>query len=128
GRVPPTFGSCSRRTYATANFLIGYPLAHQYLTSLRADSVPAKADELLGMRGRGWLSSYSIGNPAPDRGVPLVSAFAWDTGVQVHVGTELLDATGAVTAGTLAHPLFNDDHAGTQIAGRIAVHPIAGLI
>jgi len=128
GRVPPTFGSFSRRTYATDNFLIGYPLAYQYLTSLRADSVPANADELLRMRGRGWLSSYSIGNPVPDRGVPLVSAFAWDTGVQVHVGTELLDATGAVTAGTLAHPLFNDDNDGKQIAGRIAVHPIAGLI
>jgi hypothetical protein len=128
GRVPPTFGSFARRTYATDNFLIGYPLAYQYLTSIRADAVPANADELLRMRGRGWLSSYSIGNVTPARGVPLVSAFAWDTGVQVHVGTEIFDATGAVTAGTLARPLFEDDNDGKQIAGRFAVHPVPGLI
>src|SRR5437899_2667889 len=128
GRVPPTFGAFGQRTYATDNFLIGYPLAYQYLTSLRADALPANADELLRMRGRGWQSNYSIGNLAPDRGVPLVSAFAWDTGVQVHVGTELLDATGAVTAGTLARPLFNDDNDGKQIAGRVAFHPVPGLI
>jgi hypothetical protein len=38
--------------------LIGYPLAYQYLTSLRADSLPLNANELIAMRGRGWLSSY----------------------------------------------------------------------
>src|SRR5581483_286513 len=92
GLVPPTFGAFARRTYATDNFLIGYPLAYQYLTSIRADALPASADELLKMRGRGWLANYSIGNLAPDRGVPLVSAFSWDTGVQVHVGTDLFDA------------------------------------
>src|SRR5687767_3698764 len=62
GRIPPTFGGSTRRTYGHDNPLIGSPLAYQYLTSLRADSVPATADELLEMRGRGWLSSYSIGN------------------------------------------------------------------
>jgi hypothetical protein len=128
GVVPPTFGAFARRTYAADNFLIGYPLAYQYLTSLRADSVPASADELLRMRGRGWLSSFSIGDPTPDRGVPLVNAFSWDTGVQVHLGTALLDATGSVTAGTLARPLFKDDNNGKQVAGRLAVHPVAGLI
>src|SRR5262245_5909752 len=35
GRVPPTFGAFARRAYATSNPLIGYPLAYQYLTSLR---------------------------------------------------------------------------------------------
>ena len=84
GRVPPTFGAFARRTYASDNPLIGYPLAYQYLTSLRPDALPANADELLRMRGRGWLSNFSIGNLAPDRGVPLASAFRWDTGVQVH--------------------------------------------
>ena len=128
GRVPPTFGAFARRTYAADNLLIGYPLAYQYLTSLRADSVPATADELLRMRGRGWLSNFSIGDLSPDRGVPLVSAFSWDTGVQVHLGTELLDATGAVTTGTLARPLFTDDNNGKQVAGRVAFHPLPGLI
>src|SRR5471032_811921 len=62
GRIPPTFGAFARRTYAADNPLIGYPLAYQYLTSLRADALPWNADELLRMRGRGWLASYSIGN------------------------------------------------------------------
>ena len=65
GRVPPTFGAFARRTYANDNPLIGYPLAYQYLTSLRPDAVPANADELLRMRGRGWLSNYSLGDPTP---------------------------------------------------------------
>ena len=88
GRVPPTFGAFARRTYPADNLLIGYPLAYQYLTSLRPDALPANADELLRMRGRGWLSSFSVGNPAPDRGLPLVSAFRWDTGVQVHAANQ----------------------------------------
>ena len=128
GRVPPTFGAFARRTYASDNLLIGYPLAYQYLTSLRADALPSSADELLRMRGRGWLSNYSIGDLAPDRGVPLVSAFDWDTGVQAHLGTTLLDATAAVTAGTLARPLFTDDNSGKQVAGRLAFHPLPGLV
>jgi hypothetical protein len=90
--------------------------------------VPANADELLRMRGRGWQSSYSVGNPTPDRGLPLVSAFTWDTGVQVHAGTGLVEATASVTTGTVSHPLFHDDNGGKQIAGRLEFHPIAGLI
>ena len=41
-----TFGAFARRTYANDNPLIGYPLAYQYLTSLRPDAVPATADAL----------------------------------------------------------------------------------
>ena len=62
GRVPPTFGAFARRTYAADNPLIGYPLAYQYLTPLRADALPATVDELLRMRARGWLSNFSVGN------------------------------------------------------------------
>src|SRR5947207_4530359 len=43
GRVPPTFGAFARRTYAADNPLIGYPLAYQYLTSLRPDAIPGSA-------------------------------------------------------------------------------------
>ena len=128
GRVPPTFGAFPRRSYEADNPLIGYPLAYQYLTSLRADAVPASADELLQMRGRGWLANYSIGNVAPAPGVPLVTVFRWDTGVQAHAATDFVDLTAAVTTGTLSNPLFRDDNAGRQVAGRIALHPIAGLI
>jgi hypothetical protein len=128
GRVPPTFGAFARRTYPSDNLLIGYPLAYQYLTSLRPDSLPATADDLLRMRGRGWLSNFPIGDVTPDRGVPLASVFRWDTGVQVHAGTDLVDATGSVTTGTVSNPLFTDDNGGKQFAGRVAVHPTAGLI
>src|SRR2546426_251072 len=81
------------------NPLIGYPLAYQYLTSLRPDALPANADELLRMRARGWLSNFSIGNRTPDRGLPLISALRWDTGVQVTTGWRGLSLTGAVTNG-----------------------------
>jgi hypothetical protein len=128
GRVPPTFGAFARRAYEADNPLIGYPLAYQYLTSVRADALPANTDELIRMRGRGWLSNFSIGNPAPDRGVPLVSAFRWDTGVQVHAGTERIEATGSVTTGTISNPRFTDDNSGRQVAGRLVLRPVVGLI
>jgi len=128
GRVPPTFGAFVRHVYSTDNPLIGYPLAYQYLTSLRPDALPLNADELLSMRGRGWLSQFSIGNREPDAGLPLATAFRWDTGVQVHTATAMVDLTAAVTAGTLSNPLFRDDNSGQQVAGRISVHPLAGLL
>jgi hypothetical protein len=127
GRVPPTFGAFPSRPYASDNLLIGYPLAYQYLTSLRPDAVPANADELIRMRGRGWLSSFSLGDVTPARGVPLVTAFRWDTGVQVHSGWAWADATGALTTGSLSDPQVSDDNNGKQLAGRLVVHPDAGL-
>jgi hypothetical protein len=127
GRVPPTFGAFSRRNYPSDNVLIGYPLAYQYLTSLRPDAIPAGADELFEMRARGWRSSFSIGDPEPDRGLPLATAFHWDTGVQVHVEKPWADGTIAVTTGSLANPRVRDDNNGRQIAGRVAVRPLAGL-
>ncbi len=128
GRVPPTFGAFARRTYATDNPLIGYPLAYQYLTSLRPDALPASADELLRKRGDGWLVRYSIGNPALAPGVPLVTAFRWDTGVQAHATTGIVNVTASVTTGTVSNPLFHDDNDGRQLAGRIELRPVAGLI
>jgi hypothetical protein len=128
GRIPPTFGAFGRRAYANDNPLIGYPLAYQYLTSLRPDALPANADELLQKRSLGWLVRYSVGAPSVDRGVPLVSAFRWDSGVQVHAGTGIFSAAAAVTAGTVSNPLFSDDNSGRQFAGRLEARPIAGLI
>jgi hypothetical protein len=127
GRIPPTFGSFSRRAYGQGNPLIGYPLAYQYLTSLRADSTPADVDELLRNRGRGWLSTFSIGNQVPDRGVPLVSAFTWDTGVQVSTSWNIVTTTVAVTNGTASSPRVSDDNGGKQIAVRASATPVTGL-
>jgi hypothetical protein len=128
GRVPPTFGAFARRTYASDNPLIGYPLAYQYLTSLRPDAVPASAEELLNKRGLGWLLRYSVGNPALDHGVPLVGAFKWDTGVQFRVGSHTADAIVAITTGTLSVPRLSDNNSGRQIVGRLELRPITGLI
>lgn len=128
GRVPPTFGAFTRRAYAADNPLIGYPMTYQYLTSLRPDALPATTDELLRMRGRGWLSSFSVGNPAPERGVPMVSAFRWDTGVQLHWGSDLVDVTGSVTAGTPSNPRPSDGNIGRQTAARVALRPVTGMV
>lgn len=128
GRIPPTFGAFSRRAYAHDNPLVGSPLAYQYLTSLRADTVPGDADELLRMRGRGWLSSFTFGSLEPAHGVPLVSASTWDTGVQVTGGWKILTATAALTNGTASNPRVSDDNAGKQFSARLEATPVIGLV
>jgi hypothetical protein len=128
GRIPPTFGAFARRTYANDNPLIGYPLGYQYLTTVRPDALPASVDELLAKRGRGWQVRYSVGDPTPDHGVPLVTAFKWDTGVQVHGSAGIVSASVALTAGTVSNPLFIDDNSGRQVAARVELRPVTGLI
>lgn len=129
GRIPPVFGAFARRSYgADANPLIGYPLAYQYLTSLRPDAIPATADDLLFMRARGWRASYPVGDQVPAPGVPLVTAYRWDTGVQAHALIKGVDIAAAVTRGTLANPRVDDDNHGRQLAARIGYTPIVGLI
>jgi hypothetical protein len=128
GRVPPTFGAFTRQAYGHDNPLIGYPLAYQYLTSLRPDAAPANVDDLLRMRGRGWRSSFSVGNQTPEHGLPLVTAFAWDTGVQVTTGWRAVDVTAAVTNGSASNPRVSDDNDGKQFATRVSVTPATGLV
>jgi hypothetical protein len=128
GRIPPVFGAFARRAYAQGNPLIGYPLAYQYLTSLRADAVPVTADDLLRMRGRGWRSSFPAGSPDPGPGLPLVSAFRWDTGVQARWAHGPFEASAALTTGSLSNPRVRDDNAGKQVAVRTALTPAPGLV
>ena len=128
GRIPPTFGRFPRQAYSRDNPLIGYPLAYQYLTSLRANALPATADDLLRMRGRGWLSSFNVGDTTPEHGVPLVNSLSWDTGIQVTHGWDLLTVTGAVTTGSVSNPRVSEDNGGKQIATRAEVRPLAGLV
>ena len=128
GRIPPSFGAYSRRAYDTQNALIGHPLAYQYLTSLRPDAVPATADDLLRMRGRGWRSSFPVGSAAEGPGVPLVSAFRWDTGVQAKWSASRFDVMGSVTAGTLSDPRLDDNNGGRQLSIRGTVRPTFGLL
>jgi hypothetical protein len=128
GRIPPVFGSFGRRSYGTDNPLIGYPLAYQYLTSIRADAVPASADDLLIMRARGWRAFYPVGNPAPGPGVPMVSAYRWDTGVEARYGGERAEIAVSMTSGTLSAPRVGDDNDGKQWSGRGAWKPVVGLV
>ena len=128
GRIPPTFGSFSRRSYGHDNPLIGSPIAYQYLTSLRPDSVPADLDELVRMRGRGWLSAFSVGDRFGHHGVPLVNAFTWDTGAEISTGWHMVTAAVGVTNGTSSNPRVSDDNPGKQVSLRTTVTPTTGLI
>jgi hypothetical protein len=124
GRIPPVFGTYARRSYPQDNPLIGDPLGYQYLTSTRPDAVPANANQLLAMRGRGWLVKYPVGSAVAEPGVPVVAAGRWDTGVEVRVGTPRLEGAVAYTVGTLSYPLVRDDNHGRQLAGRVVWRPV----
>jgi hypothetical protein len=128
GRIPPSFGAFTRRAYTSDNPVIGYPLAYQYLTSIHPDAVPATVEDLVRMRARGWLSTFPVGDRTPSPGVPLVTAFRWDTGVQARWKAGMVDTTVAVTTGTLSDPRASDNNGSPQISGRFAAQPAIGLI
>lgn len=127
GRIPPTFGAMTRTAYGSSNILIGQPLAYQYLLSLRADALPASTDDLLRMRGRGWLSSFPVGNTAAAPGLPMVNTSRWDTGAQVHAVNGRFEWTGSISAGSLSDPQFRDNNSGRQLAGRVVARPTPAL-
>ena len=123
GRIPPTFGAMTRTAYGSSNLLIGQPLAYQYLLSLRADALPATNNDLLRMRGRGWLSNFPVGNSAPAPGLPIVNTSRWDTGAQAHGVNGKFEWIGSVSAGSLSDPRFRDNNSGRHYAGRLVARP-----
>ena len=127
GRIPNTFGAFSRRDYGAANPLIGYPLAYQYLTAVRADALPSASEDVIRMRARGWRPSYPIGSLEDAPGLPLITAFRWDTGAQVRVGGPPLNVTVALTNGTLSDPHTRDNNSGKQVAARVQWQAVTGL-
>jgi hypothetical protein len=128
GRIPPTFGAFARREYGSDNPLIGYPLAYQYLTSVRPDAVPATIEDVGRMRARGWRPNYPIGSLDIGPGSPLMTAFRWDTGVQVRVGGGPISVTGAVTNGTISDPHTRDNNSGKQLVTRVQWQPTVSLV
>lgn len=128
GIIPPVFGAFARRGYGADNPLIGYPLAYQYLTTLRSNAATTNADELLLRRGQGWRVGYPIGDPSPAPGLPLVNALRWDTGVQARWSVGPVDLSAAVTQGTLSHPRVKDDNDGKQLSARVGARPVTGLV
>jgi hypothetical protein len=127
GRIPPTFGAFNRTVYAYENIVIGQPLAYQYLLSLQPDSIPATADDLIRMRGRGWLSSFPVGQSTPSPGLPIVNTARYDTGVQVHGVSGPIEWTGSATTGSLSDPLVSDNNGQLQFAGRLLARPSPAL-
>jgi len=127
GLIPPVFGAFSRRAYGPDNPLIGFPLAYQYLTSLRPDALPASADDLLRMRGRGWLTRYPVGSTTADHGVPLIDGLHYETGVEVHAGNDPIEVSAAVTAGSMSAPRVTGAGSGAQVSGRFAYRPAPWL-
>lgn len=128
GRVPTTFGLFGRSGYGGDNPLIGRPLAYGYLTSLRRDAVPASPADLLRMRGRGWRSSFPVGNTTAARGLPLVDGDSWDTGMQARIARGWLEWAGAITQGSLGSPRLRDDNGGLGLATRIVARPTPALV
>ena len=128
GRLPPTFGAYGRRGYGSDDPLIGYPLMYHYATTLRSDAIPGTADDLLGVRGRGFRVRFPIGVQGVGRGLPIASALSWDTGVQLRLGERPLSLTVSVTQGTLSNPRVDEDNGGKQLAARLTVQPNAGLV
>jgi len=127
GRVPPTFGLFGAAGYGADNPLVSRPLAYGYLTSLRRDALPRTVVDLLQMRGRGWLSQFPVGNTAPDRGLPLIDAEHWDTGLQGRARVGIVEWIAAVTAGTLGSPRVGDDNHGRSLQTRVVVRPHPGV-
>lgn len=118
GRLPPTFGAFAPLAYGQGNVLVGTPLAYQYLTSVRPDAIPATREDLLRMRGRGWLTSFPLGDSRPRPGVPLVNLSRRDTGLQAHAVLGGWNLTGSITTGSLSNPRVDDDNGGRQLAAR----------
>jgi hypothetical protein len=123
GRVPPTFGLLGATGYGADNPLVSRPLAYGYLTSLRRDALPRTVADLVQMRGRGWLSQFPLGNLAPDRGLPLIDAEHWDTGVQGRVNAGPVEWIASVTTGSLPSPRVKDDNGGRSLQTRVVFRP-----
>jgi hypothetical protein len=128
GLIPPVFGAFGRRAYGAGNSLIGFPLAYQYLTTLRTDALPRDANDLLRARGFGWLVSYPVGNPYPGPGLPVMDGQRWDVGAEVRIGREPVQFAAALTQGSLSHPRVGDNNGGKQVSGRLQATPLTGLV
>jgi len=58
------------------------PLFAQYLFSVRNDSLPASADDLLSQAGRGADASYALGFPGQGTAATILYEHCWDTGIE----------------------------------------------
>jgi hypothetical protein len=127
GRIPPVIGGFGRHAYGRDNIVVGQPLAYQYLTSLRPDAVPNTVEDLIRMRGRGWQPSFPVGANTIATGVPLVSASRWDTGVSGIWRRDRFEMSAALTRGSPAVPVVDDENGGLMWSGRLAARLTHGI-
>jgi hypothetical protein len=128
GVLDPPFGAFLRRSYASGNLLIGYPLAYHYATTVRTDAFPASADELLRRRAFGAVVGYSTGDSSRAPGLPLVNPFGWNAGVQVEAGPPPIRTSLALTRGGVAARLGHAAPDGWTATGRVESRPSPGLV
>jgi len=128
GMIPPVFGAFARHPYGLDNPLIGYPLAYQYLTTVRPDAVPLTANDLLRARGSGWRAPYPFESSMAEPGLPLVNADRWDTGVEVRLGSAPVAFSAALTQGALSNPTFRGGDGGKQVSARLAFQPSPSFV
>jgi hypothetical protein len=128
GIVQPAFGAFLQRRYGADNLLIGYPLAYQYTTAVRADALPATADEVLRNLARGWAPRYVIGGGSGVSGLALVNATGWSPGITFAAPGRAVSVTAAVTHGGLASPGSESWSSGWEVSGRVEVRPVIGLV
>ena len=99
------------------NPLIGYPLAYQYLTSLRPTRCRPTPTSCCGCAAAGWL--LELLGRQPGAGPRRAARQRLPVGHRragARRRADVVDGTAAVTTGTLANPLFRDDNA--RPAGR----------
>ena len=124
-----SFGAFGRRGYqGVDNPLIGYPLAYQYLTSLRPDAAPATVADLL-VDARPGLAADATPSARRSRGRACRSS-------PPSAGIPASRATGRGARSTspaasrparLPIRASSDNNGGKQVSGRVAYRPTAGL-
>lgn len=134
GRIPTPFGAYSPRSYSERSPLVGIPLLYHYFSSLRSNQLPANNADLLAHRGEGLAQGFGGfrggGSRVSFSGLPMIYDACWDLGVSAQGSAGRLEYLLAVTQGTLSSPRINgrDDNGGKQVAARVGVVPLTGLV
>ncbi len=134
GKIPTVFGAFGPRAYSDRNPLVSAPLIYHYFTSLRSNQLPADNADLLAHRGEGPFDAFGGfaggGSSLGFNGLPIIYDVCWDVGVKAFGSAWRLEYQAAVTQGTLSDPRNSggDNNDGKQIAFRIGLVPLTGLI
>lgn len=129
GKLPTLFGTYGERATSTERGIIGTPLLFYYHTAVRSDLVPDGNDYFFGPGVRGHGNDPVLGGARPSYvGLPLIYDACWDTGVELYGDANGIEASGAVTLGTVSHPMTSgeDDNRGYQVIGRLGYRVTAG--